>query len=116
MHKNMTYLLGGIAVGAAGGLFGGGGGMVAVPILRAAGRGVRAAHATAIAVILPVSLAGGLVYLLRGLVPLSVLLPVSLGVASGGVFGAKFLAKLPVRALSLLFALLMFAAGVRMLF
>ena len=46
----------GAATGAANGLFGGGGGMIAVPLLRAQGLEEKRAHATAIAVILPVSL------------------------------------------------------------
>ncbi len=116
MRRNAARLLGGALIGAANGLFGGGGGMIAVPVLRGAGKGARAAHATAIAVILPACAVSGAVYLLRGLVPLSMLLPVALGVTLGGVLGARLLAKLPVRTISLLFALLMLAAGARMLF
>ncbi len=109
--------LGGASIGIFNGLLGGGGGMVAVPLLqRAAGYPAQAAHATAIAVILPVSLASGLVYLFRGLVPLGYFLPVCLGVILGGYSGAKLLAKISNGAVTLLFALLMLAAGVRMLF
>ena len=117
MKKNMrtTYLAGGAAVGAANGLFGGGGGMIAVPVLKAAGREARSAHATAIAVILPASVLSGAVYLFYGLVPLSVLIPVSLGVAAGGFLGARLLGVLPVRAVDLLFGALMLLAGWRML-
>lgn len=110
------YLAGGSAVGALNGLFGGGGGTVAVPLLERMGLGTQEAHATAIAVILPISLVSGLIYFFNGLAPLSVLIPVSLGVAAGGFLGARLLGVLPVRAVDLLFGALMLAAGVRMLF
>lgn len=109
-------IAGGALIGAANGLLGGGGGMLAVPVLRAGGLPPRKAHATAIAVILPASAVSGAVYLCHGLVPASVLLPVALGVISGGIAGAKLLGKLPVRAVNLLFGILMLAAGIGMLF
>ncbi len=109
-------VLGGAAVGAANGLFGGGGGMVAVPVLRAGGRSAKSAHATAIAVILPVSAVSAAVYAWNGLLPPGVLLPVSIGVLLGGFLGAKLLARISGRAVTFVFALLMFAAGLRMIF
>lgn len=114
--KFFGRLLGGSAVGAANGVFGGGGGMIAVPLLeRIEGRGETQAHATAIALILPASLVSAVVYLWAGLVPWTILLPVSLGVLAGGYPGAKLLPVLPPRALSLLFAALMLAAGIKSL-
>ena len=70
MQKKSVFacLAGGAAVGAANGLLGGGGGMLAVPILEKAGLEERCAHATAIAVIAPASLVSGIVYLCSGLV------------------------------------------------
>lgn len=106
---------GGALVGTVNGLLGGGGGMLAVPLLRAGGLPTRKAHATAIAVILPASAASGIVYLFGGLVPFRTLVPVALGVAAGGVLGAKLLNVLPVRAVSLVFGALMLLAGWRML-
>lgn len=109
-------LLGGAAVGAVNGLLGGGGGMLAVPILQKAGLEERAAHATAIAVIAPASLISGIIYLVSGLVPMPLFVPVALGVFLGGALGAKLLNKLPLKAVSLLFELVMLLAGVRLLF
>ncbi len=103
------------AVGAVNGLLGGGGGMLAVPLLERAGLQTRQAHATAIAVILPTSLASGAVYALGGLAPLPVLLPVALGVTAGGFLGARLLPRLSVRVVDFLFGLLMLAAGAGML-
>ncbi len=104
-----------MAAGALNGLFGGGGGMVAVPILKAAGRDVKSAHATAIAVILPASLLSAAVYLFFGLVPFRILLPVALGVSLGGLAGAKLLPRFSSRALTFAFAAFMLAAGIRMM-
>lgn len=117
-QKNRTAVLlsGGTLVGLANGLFGGGGGMLAVPLLRASGLSAVKAHATAIAVILPASVVSGIVYLSYGLIPLAVLLPAALGVAAGGFLGAKLLGVLPERIITLIFACLMLAAGARMLF
>ena len=115
--KTYAYLTGGALTGAANGLFGGGGGMIAVPFLvRAAHFPARRAHATAIAVILPASLLSGIVYLTFGLVPWSVLLPCALGVAAGGFLGAKLLARIPAKIVTAIFAAFMLAAGLRMIF
>lgn len=114
--KRTARILGGIAVGGANGLFGGGGGMIAVPVLKGTGRSPKSAHATAIAVILPASAASAAVYLFNGLVPLPVFLPVALGVVLGGYFGARLLARCTGRAVTLFFAAVMLAAGLRMLF
>ena len=117
MNKRTVGLIGGgILVGIANGLFGGGGGMLAVPLLRANGLEPLKAHATAIAVILPASVVSGAVYLFCGFTPPFVLLPVALGVIVGGVIGAKLLGVLPERAVTLIFAVLMLAAGRRMAF
>ena len=114
--KKSSHLFGGAAIGAVNGLFGGGGGMIAVPLLeRAAYLSARAAHATAIAVILPASIVSGIVYACHGLTPLNVLLPVAVGVTAGGFFGAKLLSKIGAKFLEIAFAVLMLLAGVRML-
>ncbi len=112
----LLSLFGGAAVGAVNGLFGGGGGMIAVPVLKAAKKSTHQAHATAIAVIFPASLVSAVVYLLHGLVPMDIFLPAACGVLLGGMFGARLLPRLPVRIVTLIFAAFMLAAGVRMLF
>lgn len=112
----LKAVLGGAAVGAANGLFGGGGGMIAVPLLLRMGRSALRAHATAIAVVLPASLVSAAVYLLKGAVPFAVLLPAALGVLLGGLLGARLLPRIPERALGAVFSAFMLAAGLRMLF
>lgn len=114
--RNLYAVGGGILTGACNGLFGGGGGMIAVPYLeRIAGYPTANAHATAIAVILPATLTSAAVYLFFGLVPFTVFLPVSIGVLFGGFSGAKLLGRLNPKVTTIAFSLLMLIAGVRML-
>ena len=99
------------------GLFGGGGGMVAVPALKGAAHfSALSAHATAIAVILPASIVSSIVYFFYGMVSLELLVPVAIGVTAGGVIGARLLPHVSARTVTLIFAALMLAAGVRLLF
>ncbi|MBQ9113853.1 MAG: sulfite exporter TauE/SafE family protein [Clostridia bacterium] len=104
------------AVGLANSLFGGGGGMLAVPLLQKNGYDEKGAHATAILVILPVSAFSFLLYFLRGFYDFSVLIPTAIGVTAGGVLGAKLLGGLQVKTVRLLFAFLQAAAGVFLFF
>lgn len=106
----------GAAVGAANSLFGGGGGMLAVPLLTATGLDEKRAHATAILVILPVSLFSFILYALRGFYDAQVLVPTALGVTAGGALGAFLLDKLPVKTVNYIFAALQLAAGVFLFF
>ena len=110
-QKNIKRIFCGVALGAANSLFGGGGGMIAVPMLSKMGMEEKRAHATAILLILPVSLVSFCVYAFRGLCDFSVLIPTAIGVAFGGVIGAKLLGKLPVKIVNLIFAVLQALAG-----
>ena len=117
MKSTNWYAVGGGALtGACNGLFGGGGGMVAVPYLEHVARyPTTSAHATAIAVVLPATLTSAIVYLLFSLVPFFVLLPVAIGVLFGGIIGAKLLGVIKPQYTAVAFAALMLVAGVRML-
>ena len=114
--KNVKGTLVGGATGAANSLFGGGGGMLAVPLLHKFGYDEKTAHATAILVILPVSLFSFVLYFIRGLYDFSVLLPTAIGVTAGGLLGAKLLGKMPVKIINLLFAALQAVAGAFLFF
>ncbi|MBQ7164194.1 MAG: sulfite exporter TauE/SafE family protein [Clostridia bacterium] len=107
----------GILAGAANGLFGGGGGMIVVPMLVfLLGYPPRRAHATALAVILPVTVISGLIYALYGSFPLAEGIPAGMGVVAGGIVGALLLRKVKNGFLVNLFAFIMLIAGVRLLF
>lgn len=106
----------GAAIGAVNGLFGAGGGMLAVPVLTyAAALGEKKAHATAIAVILPLCLVSAVVYSAGGNFDYEVLAPTVFGVLAGGVAGAAALKKLAVPVLNFLFYGLMLFAGIKMM-
>ncbi len=114
--KNGKRILCGVAVGAANGLFGGGGGMIAVPSLRGAGLDEKRAHATAILLILPVSLLSFILYAAKGIFDARVHIPTAIGVTLGGWLGAALLQKMPVKTVNFVFAVLQLAAGVFLLF
>ena len=113
--KNAQRLVCGAAVGVANSLFGGGGGMITVPLLQKTGLDEKRAHATAILLILPVSILSFLFYALQGFYDPSVLIPTALGVTAGGFLGAKLLGKMPAKTVNLVFAFLQAAAGVFLL-
>ena len=105
----------GCAAGAVNGIFGGGGGMIVVPLLTSVcKKPPLVAHATAILVILPVSLASSIVYLIGGQFDTELFLSVTLGVLAGGFAGAKSLGAITPAAATLVFAAVMLAAGVWM--
>ena len=110
-----TAIFSGAAIGAANGLFGGGGGMIAVPLLSGAmDFEEKAAHATAILIIAPVSFAGAAAYLFSGCVLPYVAIPAAVGMTAGGAVGALLLNKLPLMAVKMIFAAVLLAAGRRM--
>ncbi len=109
-------LINGSLIGIANGLFGGGGGMIAVPLLQKTGLEAKEAHATAILVILPISAISFLVYAFRGYALPSVLIPTAIGVTAGGLLGAKLLGNMTGKAVRVAFAFLQLFAGLFMLF
>ena len=116
-HKNVLLSASGLAVGFINGFFGGGGGMLCVPVLAGvAGLKTKASHATALAVMLPLSVVSAVVYLTSGKVDFGVLAPVGVGFIAGGAIGALALSKLKSSVLSIAFACVMIFAGVRTLF
>ena len=115
--RKMYAVLTGVVAGIINGLFGGGGGMVVVPMLvYLLGCKQKLAHATAIFIILPLSIVSGLFYAVFGNFNLRVGVPVGIGVTVGGVLGALLLKKLSSKWVTLIFCLLMAGAGVKMLF
>jgi uncharacterized membrane protein YfcA len=106
----------GFGIGAINGVFGGGGGMLAVPALEKLGLKEKQAHATAILVILPVCALSLIPYLFSGAWDFSVTIPTSLGVLAGGVLGASLLSKLSGTKVTAIFSILQAVAGAWLLF
>ena len=105
----------GLLTGVVNGLFGAGGGMLGVVVLeRMQGLEKDRAHATALIVMLPLSVVSLIVYLLRGALEWSVAPWVALGLVPGSIFGAKILGKLKGVWINRIFCILMLAAGVRL--
>jgi len=115
-----TWLRPALAGGAAGlvnGFFGGGGGMVLVPLLAGwCGLGQRKAFATSVAIILPMCALSAAIYLFRGGVDLWMALPYLLGGLIGGLLGGKLFQRMNMVWLRRLFALLLLYGGVKALF
>lgn len=111
MFKNSFY---GIAVGVVNGLFGAGGGMLAVPILKKIGFTQKEAHANAIAVIVPVTVVSATMYLLRGNVEIKdAVFYLPTGVI-GALLGTFCLKKISPLWLKRIFGIFMVYAGVRL--
>ena len=108
------YWFAAAAAGCVNGLFGGGGGMLIVPLLSGAGLEVKKAHATAVAVILPLCLVSAVIYIVKGIFDLHLTLCVGGGVVAGGILGALLLKKAGGFWLSLFFYAVMIAAGAKM--
>ena len=73
-QKNIQRMVCGGVVGAANSVFGGGGGMVAVPLLGRTGLTEKQAHATAILLILAVSALSFFLYVFHGLYDFAVII------------------------------------------
>lgn len=109
--------LAGGAAGLVNGFFGGGGGMVLVPLLAGwCGLGQRKAFATSVAIILPLCGLSAIIYLFRGGVELAAALPYLLGGLIGGWIGGTIFKHINMVWLRRLFALLLLYGGVRSLF
>lgn len=109
------YIIGLIS-GFANGLFGSGGGTLLVPGMeKYLDVEEHKAHATAIAVILPLSVLSAVIYL-RGIQTDAVsVIKVSAGGIAGGWVGAKLLGRISGKYLHIIFGIFMAAAAVRMI-
>ena len=115
-RRKAFAMVAGVFIGIVNGIFGAGGGMLAVPALSyILGYDERHSHATAIAVILPLCLVSTIVYALRSSFDWGVVIPTVIGVIVGGILGAILLKKLSNDIISFLFYGLMLLCGLKML-
>ncbi len=99
-------------VGVANGLFGGGGGMLVIPIFTILlGLEEKLAHSSAILTILPLSIVSGIVYIVQGNFTIPDGLWVGGGVIIGGLIGTFVMKKLSNNVLKIVFYSLMIVAG-----
>jgi len=113
--KNLKLALSGVAVGAVNGMFGAGGGMLTVPLLKKSGLSQREAHANAVAVILPVSVLSAIFYVMRGSVNISDSLPFIPTGLIGAYIGTLIIKRISPVWLKRIFGGFMLYAGVRLL-
>lgn len=106
----------GVLTGFVNGFLGGGGGVIVVTSLLAVAKfKQKNAQATALLIILPLTVVSAVVYLLNGSVKWDLTLWASIGVFVGGITGALLLSKIKGNAAKIVFALVLVAGGVRML-
>ncbi len=116
MQKKGKQIAIGLITGFANGLFGSGGGTIVVPSMeRFLDVEEHKAHATAIAIILPLSLLSLVIYCWKIDVQWSTALWASAGGIAGGIVGARLLNKISGIWLHRIFGLFMITAAVRML-
>ncbi|MEG0979773.1 MAG: sulfite exporter TauE/SafE family protein [Oscillospiraceae bacterium] len=106
----------GIIVGFINSLLGAGGGMIAVPLLKRSQLSQNEAHASAVAVILPLTVISAVLYLYKGYVDISDSLPFIVYGVFGSIVGAVVLKKVPSTLLKRIFGVFMIYAGIRMFF
>lgn len=108
--------LAGAAAGIANGFFGGGGGMILVPLLvHRCGLSQRQAFATSVAIILPLCCLSSVIYFFRGGLDFWLAFPYLVGGLIGGWVGGKVFKKLNMVWLRRAFALLIIYGGVKAL-
>ena len=115
VKKWLVFVFGGL-IGLINGLFGGGGGMIVVPFLnKVFNMEQKEAQATALFVILPISLVSTTIYLFNQAIDFSTGWPIILGIVGGGAVGAGLLSKLKNKLLKILFIIFMIIGGIWML-
>ena len=112
LGEKLRPALAGGAAGLGNGFFGGGGGMLLVPLLKnQCGLDQRRAFATSVAIILPLCILSSVLYWIRGGLDLGLALPYVLGGLAGGLAGGKLFRRVNMVWLRRGFALLMLYGG-----
>lgn len=115
--EKISSLFAGAVIGLINGFFGGGGGMVLLPFMtKVLKKETKIAHATAILVMLPISVVSSVTYLIKNNFNFKVGIFIIIGFVLGGLLGALALKNIKNKNLTLLFAFVMGLAGVKTLF
>jgi len=116
VKKHLKHIFIGIATGVANGLFGSGGGIIAVSamvlVLKAE---EHKAHATAILIILPLTVLSAFFYIRGSFIDWNMTVKVIIGGVAGGYIGARILDICPAGILRKVFAAFMILAAFRMI-
>ncbi len=115
--RYLKYIVIGMAAGVANGLFGSGGGTIAVPaMVFLLDADEHKAHATALLIILPLTLVSVYFYLSHNYVDWNITWKAMVGGVVGGALGAFLLNKCPSKVLRKIFGIFMILAAIRMIF
>lgn len=114
MNKKQSVITGAVS-GILNGFFGSGGGIAAVPLLEKFGEDVKRAHAESLAIMLPLSAASAAVYFINGGNFMGGRLWIIPAGLAGAAVGGLCMKKIPSGILEKIFAVLLTAAGIRML-
>ena len=99
------------------GFLGGGGGVLIVTLLLALLQlHQKHSQATALLIILPLTVVSAVVYLVKGSVQWEPTLWATLGVVAGGIVGALLLSRIKGNVAKIIFAIVLIAGGIKMLF
>lgn len=117
MHSKPIKLIGiGLITGFINGLFGSGGGTLVVPALVfLLNVEDYKAHATAISIILPLSIISTFIYFNNDVIKVDIAMLVGLGGVIGSFIGAKFLKKVPTPILRKVFGSIIIFTAIRMI-
>lgn len=113
MKEKHKMLLLGAAAGLANGLFGSGGGIIAVPMLRSADLETKKAHACSLALTLPLSAVSAIFYSMEHEFDLTGALPLIPFGLAGALLGTFCMKKIPTVWLSRIFGAILIIAGGR---
>lgn len=117
IKKYKKHILIGLICGVFNGVFGAGGGSLAVVAMEKFLKiQEKKAHATAVAVILLMSSVSTFFYIKNGFFDFKVFLPVTIGGVLGGPLGAKLLSKISVGKLKAVFGAVIIITAVKMIF
>ncbi len=116
MKKYWKHIVIGLICGFLNGLFGAGGGSVVVPAMeKFLGVDEKKSHATAIGIILLMSLVSSWLYIKNGFFDLKLWALVTAGGAAGGIVGAYALDKIPKKWLKITFGAVITVTAAKMI-
>jgi Predicted permeases len=116
-QSKIKCVLAGAATGIVNGFFGGGGGMILIPLLICwIGLEERRAFATCVCIILPLCIVSSCIYFFRSPLNFADAWPYLLGGLAGGIIAGQTFQKVPTAVLRKALAILIIYGGVRSLF
>lgn len=117
VKKHTKEIAIGIFSGVLNGLFGAGGGSVVVPCLEKFLKiEPKKSHATAVLIILLMSIVSSAVYFFRGAFDFKIWLPITIGGILGGICGGTLLNKISVKWLKIIFGTVISVTALKMIF